>query len=246
MKDFWIAFGIVLMVLPILYYLRLEYLTARVLVIPLYGEIDGYKGYLISQALEDSKDYDAYILEIDSPGGTLDGVLKVIYAIRDLKNKNKTVVAIVEGEALSGAYWIASYCDKIFVNNLSLLGSVGVSASYLNFAGLLDMLNITYVEIYNGSMKEMGSPFKRPSENEVKRLREIVNKIYNYFLADIKRNRNLSEKSLEIVGTSDIFLGEEAVEIGLADEVGGIEKVKEFLKERLEVQEVKLEYPKFI
>lgn len=243
MKEFWIALGIVLMLLPVLYYLRIKVLEAEVLLVPIYGGIDSLYGKIYSEMIREGKEYDAVILEFDSPGGTLGGIVDVIEAVKELKKDNITVIAYIKDEAMSGAYWIASYCDYIFANNYSLLGNIGVTASYLNFAGLLRMLNITYIEIYNGSMKEIGSPFKEPEKEEIERLRRIVNELYKEFLRSVKENRNLTEEQLRIIATSDIFLGSEGKRLGLVDYIGGIEEIKEFLKEVLKKEEINIKYP---
>ncbi len=245
MKEFWVALGIVLMALPFLYYLRITFLEGRVLVVPIYGEIDTYYGSLYSEWMKEGEDYDAVVLEIDSPGGTLGGVREVISAIEYLKERNKTVIAYVK-EAMSGAYWVASYCDYIFADNLSMLGNVGVTASFLNFAGLLKRFNVSYIEIYNGSLKEMGSPFKEPTEEELRRLREIVNQVYKVMLESIKRNRNLTEEQLEKVATSDVFFGFEGKNLGLVDFIGTWEDLEEFLKKELGKEEITFYYPEGI
>lgn len=245
MREFWIALGIVLMILPALYYIRLRVFEGKVLMVPIYGEIDSISGKIYSEIIKDGKNYDAVILEIDSPGGTLGGVMDIIEAIEELKENNVTVIAYIKDEAMSGAYWIASYCDYIFANNYSLLGNIGVTASYLNFAGLLKMLNITYIEIYNGSLKEMGSPFKEPTKEELEKLRRIVNELYKEFLRSVKENRNLTEEQVKKIATSDIFFGFEGKEIGLVDFIGNIKDIKEFLKETLNKEEIRIEYPDF-
>ena len=99
----------------------------------------------------------AIILEINSPGGSAVASEEIANAV---KKTNKTTVAWVREIGTSGAYWVASSSDYIVANRVSITGSIGVIASYLEFAGLIERYNITYQRLVSGKYKDIGSPFK--------------------------------------------------------------------------------------
>ncbi len=245
MKDFLVALGIILMILPVLLYVREIVRKEKVLFVPIVGEIDSFSGKIYAEALKEGKDerYEIIVLEVDSPGGTYSGIIDVINAIKGLKEENKTVLCYVK-EALSGAYWIASYCDRIFAEEGALVGNIGVSASFINLHGLFQRFNISYIEIYNGSLKEMGNPFKQPAPEEIERLKEIVNKLYENFLSSVAANRNLTAEEVKEIKTSNIFLAPEAIKMHLVDEIGNLDSIEEYIKQKFNKKEIEFVYPR--
>jgi len=121
----------------------------------------------------------------------------------------------------SGAYLASLGCDQIIADQVSLTGSIGVRASYLKFTGLMDKLGISYVNISSGEYKEAGSPFRNISEEEKEILQEKSDTVHEHFKQFVDENRNLSEEQLEEASTGEAFLGKEAKELGLVDELGG-------------------------
>src|SRR3989338_349336 len=103
----------------------------------------------------------AILLEIDSPGGAAVASQEVANAVKASK---KFKVAWIRETGASGAYWVASAADKIVASPLSITGSIGVLASYLDFSGLLNRYNVTYERIVGGKYKDIGAPYKDLTE----------------------------------------------------------------------------------
>lgn len=160
------------------------------------------------------------ILEINSPGGTVVASKEVVDAV---KSSNKPVVAWIREIGTSGAYWIASASDKIVADSLSITGSIGVTASYLEFSELLGKYGIEYESLKTGEFKDIASPFRNLTAKEKDILLKKLQKIHEVFVDDVAKNRNLDKKTVSELANGIYYLGEEAKELGLVDYLGNKE-----------------------
>src|SRR3989338_2223036 len=94
----------------------------------------------------------AIILEINSPGGSAVASEEIAKAVQ---KTNKTTVAWIREVGASGAYWVASSSDYVIANRVSITGSIGVIASYLEFPGFLEKYNVTYRRLVSGKYKDI-------------------------------------------------------------------------------------------
>ena len=172
----------------------------------------------------------AVILEINSPGGTVVASKEVADYVKELKTK-KPVVAWIREVGASGAYWIASSSNLIVADEASITGSVGVISSYLQFSDLLDEYGVKYERLVAGKYKDAGSPFKDLETDERILMQSKLDIIHEIFLKDVIANRNLNNNQVNDVRTGFFFLGIEAKELGLVDELGGKELAVEKAKE---------------
>lgn len=170
------------------------------------------------------------LFEIDSPGGSAVASREIAYG---LKRISKPKMCWMGDIAASGAYWIASACDHIMADPLTITGSIGATASYIEFSQLFEKYGITYEQITSGERKDIGTPFRNLTEEEREKLEYVINEIFNYFLKDVKKSRNLSEEQVEKISSGDIFLAKDAVELGLVDSLGTIQDAKDRAKEMI-------------
>jgi len=159
------------------------------------------------------------ILEINSPGGEVVASKHIADAVKASK---KPVVALIGSVGASGAYWIASASDVIIADPLSTTGSIGVFASYIDFAGVMDDYGVNYNQLVSGKYKDVGSPFKKLEKKEKDLLQSKLDKIHDYFIEDISRNRNISKSKVKNVADGFFMLGMEAKDAGLVDHLGDI------------------------
>jgi len=192
---------------------------------------------IIEQLDEAARDANikAIVLQIDSPGGSVVAVNEIARKLSEIK---KPKVAWIREIGTSGAYWIATFCDKIVADEFSMTGSIGVTASYLEFSGFLERYNITYVRLVSGEKKDIGSPFKKPTEEELEILREIIDEVYNKFVEVVSKNRKLNESFVRNISDGSIFSGRKALELNLIDRLGDEKEVKEVVKELTGLKEV--------
>ncbi|MBI4159178.1 signal peptide peptidase SppA [Candidatus Woesearchaeota archaeon] len=161
----------------------------------------------------------AIILEINSPGGTVVASKEVAEAVAKSK---KPTVAFIREIGTSGAYWVASSADYIITDELSITGSIGVLSSYLEFSGFLEEHNVNYQELTAGKYKELGNPFKELTPDEESILKDKLVKIQDVFIREIQSKRKI--KNIEDIRTGKFYLGFEAKELGLVDELGNKER----------------------
>ena len=116
---------------------------------------------------------------------------------------------------------------------MSITGSIGVIASYLGFSGFLEEHNVSYERLVSGNLKDIGSPLKEMTQEEKVLFQKSLDSIHEYFVEEIAKNRNLKKRDVEKIATGQFFIGAEAKELGLVDELGGRDEVIAYLEEQL-------------
>jgi protease-4 len=172
----------------------------------------------------ESQGVDAIVYEINSGGGAVVASKEVKRAIEDVE---VPTVCRFRDTAASGAYLFSMGCDEIVADSATITGSIGVRASYLEFSGLMEKYGITYVNVTAGESKGVGSQFSEPTGEEKQQLKERVEVVHEDFKNQVQEGRNLSESEIEDIATGEIFLGEQAKELGLVDKLGGRETAYE-------------------
>ena len=181
----------------------------------------------------------AIILEINSPGGSAVASQEIAEAV---KKTNKTTVAWIREVGASGGYWIASSADHIVANRMSITGSIGVIASYLEFPGLLERYNVSYQRLVSGKYKDMGTPFRELTEEEKIIFQQTLDTMRDYFVAEVAKNRDMSKKDVDKVANGLFYLGVQAKELGLVDELGGKGEVISYIEGREQIKAEIVEY----
>lgn len=196
---------------------------------------DGIIG-MIEKADKDAS-VSGILIEINSPGGSAVASEEVMKAVRDA---GKPTVALIRDIGTSGAYWVASASDYVVASPVSITGSVGVMATYLEFSEFLEAHGVSYQRLVAGRYKDIGSPFRNLTSDEREILEEGLSKMHDYFLNSVKENRGISDPAaLDRISTAVIFLGSEAKGLGLVDELGGKEEAEEWLMAQANLTEVR-------
>ncbi len=170
----------------------------------------------ITQALADSS-IETIILEIDSPGGEVNGVFDLADFIYSARGK-KRIIAIANDDAYSAAYAIASSAEKIFLTCTSGVGSIGVIASHIDQSGFDEKQGIKYTTVFAGSRKNDLNPHEPITSESLESLQKEVDRLYEMFVQLVARNRNLSTERIKST-EAGLYFGKNAVDIGLADRV---------------------------
>ena len=181
----------------------------------------------------------AVILEINSPGGAPVASYEIAEAVKKMK---KPTIAVIRETGASGAYWVATAANKIYANPLSITGSIGVLASHLEFAGTMKKYNITYRRLVAGKYKDAGSPYKEMSTEEQNLYQRLIDKLHEEFISSVSQNRKLSIEQVRSLADGFVFLGMEAKEKGLIDELGGREEALHYLEQKLNITAQPFEY----
>lgn len=159
------------------------------------------------------------VLLIDSPGGEVGGIADLadaVYAARSVK----TVIAQIEGQANSAAYWVASQASKVFLGRNDVAGSIGVYTWLISDAKSAEDMGIKVHPITTGEFKGAGAiPGQDMTEAQIADAQRVVDTFFESFKADVARGRGMSKAQVAAVATGQVWIGAEVVRLGLADKV---------------------------
>jgi signal peptide peptidase SppA len=178
----------------------------------------------IRTAVADS-DVRGIMLDINSPGGQASGMFSLAEEVRNAATQ-KPVVAFVNDMAASAAYGIASGATEIVVSRSSVVGSIGVVLLHLDRSGELAQKGVTPTLIHAGANKVDGHAFAPLPESVRSSLQAEVNKIYDLFLDTVAqgRGRKMSKKAVRAT-EARVFMGQDAIDAGLADAIATVDQV---------------------
>lgn len=170
------------------------------------------------------------LLRINSPGGIV-GPSQEIHdeVIRVRREWEKPVVVSMGALAASGGYYIASAGDFIFANPGTLTGSIGVILQYPIVKELLDKIGVQFQTIKSGGVKDVGSPYKLPSEEDSIMLQRAIDDSHDQFVDIVAQNRGLQREDILKIADGSIFTGRQALEMRLVDSLGGLEDAFAYL-----------------
>ncbi len=170
---------------------------------------------------EKDKNIRAVVLKIDSPGGATTASDILYHEILAYKKKTdvKIIVSMMD-VAASGAYYISLPADYIIAHPTTVTGSIGVIFLYPRIDGLMEKIGLTVEVSKSGKNKDMASPFRVPTAEERKMIQQITQTLGNRFIDLVTENRKLDPTSIDQIATARIFLPEEALRLGLIDEIG--------------------------
>lgn len=164
------------------------------------------------------------IIRLNTPGGSPVQANYVYNAIKDIRKQNPDlpVYAVIEDLCASGGYYIAAAADKIFVNESSIVGSIGV---VMNGFGFVDVLKTVGVErrMYTaGAHKGFLDPFSTVDTKERGHVQKMLNDIHAEFIKAVKTGRGDRLKNNPDIFSGLVWAGSESIKLGLADEVGSV------------------------
>jgi protease-4 len=189
----------------------------------------------VAEALRDAAknpEVKAIVLRVDSPGGSPLASDLIWQAIRDVRKQGKPVVASLSDYAASGGYYVASAADAIVTQPQTLTGSIGVFVIRPVLAGLMEKLGIGVESMTRGARADLLLSTVPLSAETRAVLREDVQKTYERFLGRVAEGRGMSPEAVDQVGRGRVWTGEQALEMGLVDRLGGIPDAVLAAKER--------------
>jgi len=176
-------------------------------------------------ALEDTGSR-GLVLLINSPGGSpvQAGIINdEIVRLKALHHK--PIYAVVEESCASAAYYIAAATDKIYVDKASIVGSIGVLMDGFGFTGLMDKLGVERRLMTAGENKGFLDPFSPQTDAQRKHAQAMLNHIHAQFIGVVKKGRGDRLKETPEMFSGLFWTGQQAIELGLADELGSIDQV---------------------
>jgi protease-4 len=166
----------------------------------------------------------AIILHIDSPGGGAAASQEIYHEVlRVRKTYKKRVVASVESVGASGAYYIASASDRIYANQASIVGSIGVIMEWINYGGLMKWAKLENITIKAGALKDAGSPTRPLTPEERAYFQGLTDNMHQQFIHDVAVGRGMPEQKIAELATGQVWTGDQALPLHLIDQTGGFE-----------------------
>lgn len=175
--------------------------------------------YIIEQlrSAQNNPSVKAILIRVNSGGGSAAASQEIF---EELKKIEKPVVVSVGDVCASGAYYISCAADKIVANRTSSVGSIGVILQVTNLEELYKKLGIQYTIIKQGKYKDAGSSARPMTAEEEKLLEDQTFKIYQQFIDDVAASRNIPVEKVQEIATGWVYLGTEALDLGLIDTIG--------------------------
>lgn len=173
------------------------------------------------------KRVDSVALAVNCPGGSPVQSALIAQRIRDLAEEKKVeVVAFTEDVAASGGYWIACAADKIYANESSIVGSIGVVSAGFGFPEAIKRFGIERRVHTSGERKVLLDPFHPEKPEEIERLKAVQEEIHESFKELVRKRRGERLKAdEETLFSGEFWTGRRAVELGLVDGLGELRHV---------------------
>ncbi|MBT7619667.1 MAG: signal peptide peptidase SppA, partial [Flavobacteriales bacterium] len=176
----------------------------------------------IREASED-ENVKAIVLRVNSPGGSA-LASEIIWREINLAKQKKKVVVSMGDYAASGGYYIACNADKIFANNSTLTGSIGVFGIVPNTKNFLNEKLGVYIEtVKTHKHSDIANGYRKLSDDELNVIQNSVEDIYETFITHVSEGRGIPVRKVDEIGQGRVWSGTDALSIGLIDEIGGLE-----------------------
>lgn len=177
---------------------------------------------------EKDKDLAGIILRINSPGGTVTASDIIHHDISEFKKRTKAPVqACIMGTGTSGGYYIAAAADRVTAHPTAITGSIGVILMKFNVEGLMGKIGVEEQTVKSGDKKDIMSPFRKATPEEIRMGQEIIDQLYGRFLDVVmaRSGNTLSREELRKVADGRIYTAGQALQAGLIDTTGYLDDV---------------------
>ncbi|MGL1934910.1 MAG: signal peptide peptidase SppA [Fibrobacterales bacterium] len=175
------------------------------------------------------------VVRVNSPGGTVASSQEINSQIARLRADSIPVVASYGDIAASGGLYSTLSAQKIFANEGTLTGSIGVIFQFPDSKELLKKIGLSFTTVKSGDLKDVGSPFRHSTAKEIKYLESLIDDTYEQFFTEILKHRSISEEDLIPIADGRVITGKKAYEVGLIDTLGTLQDAIIWLKEECNV-----------
>ncbi len=162
----------------------------------------------------------AIVVRVESPGGGVSASQEIYQEIKKTREYGKPIVVSMGAVAASGGYYIAVGASKIVANPGSITGSIGVISQFMHVNDLFDKIGITSTTIKSGKLKDAGSPFRKPNDDDKKYFQEMIDDVYDQFVSTVAEERKLNRSLVKKYADGRVFTGRKAYELKLIDTLG--------------------------
>jgi protease-4 len=168
----------------------------------------------------------AIIIRVNSPGGGVaasEEIYREVKRVRDEKHKH--IVAAISTVGASGAYYVSSATNKIYADNGSIVGSLGVIMEWLNYGDLLRWAKLKQEILSVGEFKDTGDPTRELTPAERAYLQSLADNMYLQFVRAVAEGRHAKVEDIKAIANGKVWTGEEALSMHLIDQIGDFQAV---------------------
>ena len=163
----------------------------------------------------------AIIIRVNSPGGGVAASEEIYREVKRLRDeKHKRIVASISTVGASGAYYVSSATNKIYADNGSIVGSIGVIMEWLNYGDLLRWAKLKQEILSVGEFKDTGDPTRELTPEERAYLQSLADNMYEQFVRAVAEGRHAKVEDIKAIANGKVWTGEEALSMHLIDQIG--------------------------
>ncbi len=163
------------------------------------------------------------MFRVESPGGGVAASQEIFEEVKKARNSGKPVVVSMGYVAASGGYYVSCPATKIFANPGTLTGSIGVIIEFMHFKELMNKIGVDETTIKTGKFKDIGSPYRKTTEEEKEYFQFVIGDVYNQFVDAVAMERKLDREHVIKYADGRVFTGRQALEYGFVDTLGTYE-----------------------
>jgi protease-4 len=166
----------------------------------------------------------AIIIHVNSPGGGVaasEEIYREVKRIRD--EKHKRIVSSIETVGASGAYYVSSATNKIYADNGSVVGSIGVIAEWVNYGDLMRWIKLKPEVLTVGKFKDTGDPTREMTPEERAYMQSLIDNMYGQFVKAVADGRHAKVDDIKAIADGRVWTGEQALSLHLIDQLGDFE-----------------------
>ena len=170
----------------------------------------------------------AIILHVNSPGGGVaasEEIYREVKRVRD--EKKKRIVASIETVGASGAYYVSAATNKIYADNGSIVGSIGVIAQWVNYGDLMRWAKMKPETLKVGEFKDTGDPTREMTPAERAYLQSLIDNMYGQFVQAVADGRHAKKEDIKAIADGRVWTGQEALSLHLIDQVADFQAAVE-------------------
>lgn len=163
----------------------------------------------------------AIIIHVNSPGGGVaasEEIYRQVKRVRD--EKHKRIVASISTVGASGAYYVSSATNKIYANNGSVVGSIGVIAEWVNYGDLMRWAKLKPEVLKVGEFKDTGDPTRELTPAERQYMQGLIDNMYGQFVQAVADGRHSKVADVKAIADGRVWTGEQAMTLHLIDQIG--------------------------
>src|SRR5580693_6442397 len=172
----------------------------------------------------DDSSIKAIILHVNSPGGGVAASEEIYREVKRIREeKKKRVVVSIESVGASGAYYVASASNKIYADQGSIVGSIGVIAEWVNYGDLLKWAKLKSIVLKTGEFKDTGNPTRDLTPAEQAYMQSLIDNMFGQFVQAVADGRGMKFDDVKSIANGKVWTGEQAKDMKLIDDTGDFE-----------------------